>query len=330
MEKVLTISVAAYNVAAYIEQNIESIVASALKDEIEILVVDDGGPDNTLEIAQKYEKQYPDIVYAVHKENGGYGSVQNYSIAKASGKYFKILDGDDWMDTEGLTKLVSFLRDSDADAVVTNYYKGSDPKSLSLFDFSCFCEPSRKISPNEVKTGVIGMWGLTYKTSVLRKSGIKLPEHTLYTDRIYATIPFSYVREMIILDFPVYCYRTGRDGQSVSRDSRIKHMSEYQHVTKILCKHYAAHKGKNQAYILRKTSAAYKVSIRALLLLPATKENYRKLIKYERKIKKISPEVYKYSAKANTRMGVIISFLRLTGYCGYRFIGIIPKKMIDF
>ena len=94
-EKILTISVAAYNVESYIAENLDSILITDVRDEIEVLVVDDGGNDGTLEIARKYEEQYPGIIRAVHKENGGYGSVQNYTMQNASGRFFKILDGDD-------------------------------------------------------------------------------------------------------------------------------------------------------------------------------------------------------------------------------------------
>ena len=330
MDKILTISIAAYNVEPYIRENIESIVASEARDAIEVLIVDDGGKDGTLEIAKKFEEQYPGIVFAVHKENGGYGSVQNYSIAHANGKYFKILDGDDWVDTEGLTKLVAYLKKHDTDVVVTNYYKGSGKDSLKLVSFKKFCTYGKAFDPNQISVGVIGMWALTYRTAVLRASGIVLPEHTLYTDRIYATIPFSYATTMIALDIPVYCYRIGRDGQSVSRESRIKHIDEYLSVTKILCKHYASDKRMHKEYILTKTSAAYKVSIRALLLLPCSRQNYDKLKQYEKEVRSISREVYQKSAKLNTRMGVVITFLRLTGYCGYWLIGKIPKKVIDY
>ena len=113
LNKILTVSIAAYNVEAYIKENLESILASEAREDIEVLVVDDGGKDHTLEIAQTYEKKYPGIVYAVHKENGGYGSVQNYSIQHAAGEYFKILDGDDWVNAEGLTRLVNYLKAHD-------------------------------------------------------------------------------------------------------------------------------------------------------------------------------------------------------------------------
>ena len=329
MSKILTISVAAYNVEAYIKENIESIVAAKVKDDIEIFVVDDGGKDGTYEIAEDYKNLYPGIVHAVHKENGGYGSVQNYSIAHATGKYFKILDGDDWMDTEGLTKLVEYLNASDVDAVVTNYYKGPDKNSLNLFDLSSKCEAYVPFDPNKLQIA-IGMWALTFKTEVLRKSGMMLPEHTLYTDRIYSTIPFTYAKKMVVLDFPVYCYRTGRDGQSVSRASRIKHIDEYLSVTEIICQHYAEDKRAHKEYVLLKASAAYKVSIRALLLLPSTEENIRKLRDYESKVKSIAFDVYRKSSSLKTRMGWVITFLRITGYKGYWMLGKIPKKKIDY
>ena len=329
MSKVLTISVAAYNVEPYIIQNIESILASKVRDAIELLVVDDGGKDGTYEIAKGYEEKYPGIVHAVHKENGGYGSVQNYSIAHATGKYFKILDGDDWMDTEGLTKLVEYLKRSDVDAVVTNYKKGPDKDSLSLFDFSKYCDSRKLFDPNTLQVAV-GMWALVLKTEVLRKTGVVLPEHTLYTDRIYSTVPFSYVEKMVYLDFPVYCYRTGREGQSVSRESRIKHIDEYLSVTETLCKHYAEDNREHKEYVLLKASAAYKVSIRALLLLDANEDNKKKLVDYEKRVKSIAPDVYKKAASLKTRMGWIITFLRMTGYAGYGVLGLVPKGKIDY
>lgn len=328
MSKVLTISVAAYNVEDYIKGNIESIIRSDAGEYIEVLVVDDGGPDGTIEIAREYENKYPGIVHAVHKENGGYGSVQNYSIAHATGKYFKILDGDDWMDSTGLTKLVQYLKTSDVDAAVTNYYKGPDKNHLTEFNFKKE-EANKPIDPNQLNTA-IGMWALTFKTEVLRKSGLKLPEKTLYTDRIYSTIPFSLVKKVVVLDFPVYCYRTGRDGQSVSRESRIKHIDEYLSVTKAVCEHYRDDKRDHKEYILLKSSAVYKVSIRALLLLPANKENLEKLKAYEHEVKSIAPDVYKKSASLSTRMGWVITFLRMTGYKGYGLLGKISKDKIDY
>ena len=91
MTKTLTISIAAYQVGQYIDQCLQSIVHSEAIDEIEVFVVDDGGRDDTLEKAERYRAQFPDSIFLVHKENGGYGSTINYSLAHATGTYFKKL-----------------------------------------------------------------------------------------------------------------------------------------------------------------------------------------------------------------------------------------------
>lgn len=329
MEKLLTISVAAYNVGAYIKENIESIIRSELRDEIEVFIVDDGGKDRTYEIAKEYEKKYPGIIYAIHKDNGGYGSVQNYTIQRASGKYFKILDGDDYVDTKGLTRLIQYLKETDIDVIANSYLKGPDNRHLIKVSIGMSDDISKPVMPNDLQKP-LGMWMLTFKTKILRDAGLNLPEHTLYTDRIYSTIPFSEVNNVIVWDYPVYCYRTGREGQSVSRESRIKHIDEYMRVTEILCRHYADSKEKNKGYLLMKVSAAYKVTIRAMLLLPSNINNYKKLKAYEKRIRTISKSVYDKSASIKTRMGVVLTFLRKTNYWGYWLLSFIPKKIIDY
>ena len=71
--KLLTISIAAYNVERYLEKALTSFLSSStVLDKLEVIIEDDGSTDGTFAIAQKYEKLYPDIFRAIHKENGGY------------------------------------------------------------------------------------------------------------------------------------------------------------------------------------------------------------------------------------------------------------------
>ena len=123
MNKVLTISIAAYNVGSYIRATLDSLIVSEVLDKLEVFIIDDGGKDDTLAIAQEYADKYPDVFFPVHKENGGYGSTVMWSVEHASGKYFKLLDGDDWFTTENLAEYVKRMENSDADAFVSNTAK---------------------------------------------------------------------------------------------------------------------------------------------------------------------------------------------------------------
>jgi glycosyltransferase involved in cell wall biosynthesis len=66
-------------------------------DQVEIIIVDDGSTDRTAEIADQYAEKYPDIVKAVHQENGGHGEAVNSGIRNATGLYFKVVDSDDYL-----------------------------------------------------------------------------------------------------------------------------------------------------------------------------------------------------------------------------------------
>ena len=97
--KLLSIAVPCYNSAAYMEHCIESLLKGG--EEVEIIIVDDGSTkDNTAEIADRYAKQYPSIIKAVHQENGGHGEAVNTGLKNATGLYFKVVDSDDWVDEE--------------------------------------------------------------------------------------------------------------------------------------------------------------------------------------------------------------------------------------
>ncbi|MBP5288410.1 MAG: glycosyltransferase family 2 protein, partial [Clostridia bacterium] len=87
--KILSVSVAAYNMEKLIRQNLDSFVASRYRDEIEVLVIDDGSKDATPEIAREYEEKYPDTVRLIRQPNAGPGSTVNRGLENARGKYFR-------------------------------------------------------------------------------------------------------------------------------------------------------------------------------------------------------------------------------------------------
>ena len=128
MDKILTISVAAYNVEKYIGTLIESVIGSQAAGKIEIIVVDDGSKDKTSDIVKTYCNKC-DSVRLVTKENGGYGSTINRALEIAEGKYFRLLDGDDVVQTENMDEYIQYLEDCDSDIVLTTYVRFSENES---------------------------------------------------------------------------------------------------------------------------------------------------------------------------------------------------------
>ncbi len=108
-KKILSVSIASYNVEKFLDQTLESCLVPEIMDRLEVIIVNDGSKDGTADVAKKYTEKWPDTFILVDKENGGYGSTVNVGIKTATGKYFRLLDGDDWFDKDGLREFIGIL-----------------------------------------------------------------------------------------------------------------------------------------------------------------------------------------------------------------------------
>ncbi|MGT2926488.1 glycosyltransferase family 2 protein [Streptococcus cuniculipharyngis] len=317
MNKTLTISIAAYNVADYIEETLDSLVASQYIDDLEIFVVDDGGQDATLSIAQDYQKKYPTSIIPVHKTNGGYGTTVNYSLEHASGKYFKLLDGDDWVQTEALDQLVKQLKVIDTDLVVTSFLKGPSMPEMETQAYGDYLPPHQELLIAEVANPpILGMWAMCYKTSVLRAAGLKLPERLFYTDQLFCTLPIPFAKTIQYFDYPVYCYRLGRDGQSVSKESRLKNAQMTLDICQQLVTYISEYEDHpNYIYLQRRVASYYASALKTILLSPMSFETIARFKAYDQLIKSLSIKIYT-SVLTEGKTGKIITLARVTNYIG--------------
>lgn len=113
-DKLLTIVVPSYNASKYLDFNLQSFLRLSVPEKLEVIVVDDGSTDDTARIADAYHEKYPEIIKVIHKENGGHGSGINAGLRAATGKYFKVVDADDWVDHEALEMLLDYIASFDA------------------------------------------------------------------------------------------------------------------------------------------------------------------------------------------------------------------------
>lgn len=288
MKKILTVSVAAYNVEKYIEKTLNSIMLSGALDDIEVIVVNDGSKDATAAIVEKFVQKAPESFKLINKDNGGWGSTVNVAIEAATGKYFKLLDGDDWFETENLAEFIERLKNSQSDAVLTDFTKyydsGENPVRIALG------YPTNEVFTSDRITD-IAMHALTVKTEVLQRKGIKLLEHCFYTDLEFFIRSIIATETIIYYPISVYCYRLGRDGQSVSAKSVLKHIDEHEKVMKTVIPLITSSKKLDnlitKASRLAESHVYYLAAIKPSKVVKARIKNYGKFIKND------NPLVYK-------------------------------------
>ena len=324
MEKILTISIAAYNVEKYIEKALSSLLIPSI-DKLEILVQDDGSKDDTYIISKKYEEKYPKSIKVIKKENGGYGSTINSSIKMATGKYFKQLDGDDWYDTDNLELLVKELEKIDVDVIYTPYYKIFEINNkLQIIDNIFQNKKGIYELENVVKDFCgknyksLAMHSLIFSTKLLKENKIKCLEKCFYTDNEFVLYPLIYAKTIYINhDLKIYYYRIGREGQSISLESRRKNYRDILKVSKKsleIIPSVESEKSFLKDYIFEYISIILGSSIlNFLLVLSLSVENLKKIKEFDLYIKDKNIFLYKkMEEKSKT-----IFFLRKSLYFLY-------------
>ena len=244
--KLVTFAIPCYNSQGYMDKCIQSLLPGG--EDVEIIIVNDGSTDGTAEIAERYVEEYPDIVKVVHQENGGHGWAVNTGLAHATGKYFKVVDSDDWVDEDAymevLATLQKFVEDGqEVDMLLTNYVyeKVSENKRRRMI-YSLLFESGKIMTWSEMKRNIKGfsilMHSVTYRTEMLRQCQLKLPKHTFYVDNVFVYEPLPYVKTLYYLNVDFYRYYIGRDGQSVAEQTMIKRLDQQLYVNRRLLDAY--------------------------------------------------------------------------------------------
>lgn len=240
---ILSILIPVYNTEKYIRRCMDSLLVPEVNDDIEVLVVSDGSKDDSVHIVKEYVERYPDTVVLVDKENGGHGSTINVGIEKARGKYFRVLDSDDWFNTTEFVKFVTRLKDEDADLVVCDYRKEHTYNSRSEYFEYKNLEDMKQYDLDQIDVGILAgeyfvMATSTYKTDVLRSSGLKLLEKTFYVDMQYNVVPITKVKTFTYYHLDIYRYFIGRKEQSMNMDNFVRNQEHHKKMIKWLIEYY--------------------------------------------------------------------------------------------
>lgn len=232
-QPILSIIIPAYNVEEYLERCL-----SSLKNEIErieVIVVNDGSTDGTTAIAKKWAKN--NSVAVIDKENGGHGSVINAGLKRATGKYVRILDGDDWLKEETLKSYLDQLEKLDSDIVLTDYETKKAGQD-QLISFNNVTRDKKYTIADiislqkEIDTiNLFSIHTITIKLDCIKKNwGEGLLEKTFYEDQEWVARAICSANTFIYTTIISYQYFLGRDEQSVNKDKMFKHREDHERV----------------------------------------------------------------------------------------------------
>jgi len=242
--KILSIIVPAYNISSHIDRCVPSYTKCKKIDEIEILFINDGSRDDTVEKLMPFVRTYPDSMYILNKENGGHGSVINLGIQKAVGKYFKVVDGDDWIESENLDQLIDDLKKIDADLAVNPYYKESQITGRRTLCGTWKVKKNTLFLFEQLPKDIFGIqlheW--TIKTKILKDNEIRLTEKCYYDDFEYITYPIPFIKTVLFFDYPIYDYLVDQASQSVSDINVFKNSHMNKKIIFDTIEYYLKHK----------------------------------------------------------------------------------------
>lgn len=214
----LSIVIPVYNLAQYIEKCLNSILNQPFKD-YEIICVNDGSTDNSLEVLKKYEGK----IVIIDKENEGSGVARNAGIDRAKGEYILFVDGDDWLEENVLEKMVSKADELTTDILFfggLSYYdnKGQNGGySKNKLPRKYF---NKVVSAKDVKKDIFKFpstpWSKLYRRDFLLKNNIRFQNIKVGQDQLPFFHSMISAGRFAILPENLYCYRKNRQGSAMT------------------------------------------------------------------------------------------------------------------
>ncbi len=239
----VSIIVPIYNSERYLDECLSSLVNQTLKN-IEIICIDDGSTDGTIEILKNFTKKYSRISI-ISRANKGYGATMNEGISVSRGKYIGIVESDDYVEQGMFEYLFRCAEENECDVVKSDYYTFSSYNK----NRQTYC--NTPISPNyygkllnhSVTKNVfhfrMNTWTGIYLTALIRNHNIRYNESpgASYQDNGFWFQTIAYAKRLMFVNKAFYHYRQDNPDSSINSKTKVYCMcDEYAHIEKCLFK----------------------------------------------------------------------------------------------
>lgn len=223
---VLTVAVPTYNMERWLEKNLNTYWDARLVGRLEVICVNNDSTDRSKEIIESFCTKAPEIFRLIDRTVDDYGAAVNDAIVAASGTYFRIVDADDWVNTDELFRFVEELERQQADVILSDYQIVSmidgSVKPVCAGDFGVRYGHIYKTLDMPMRT-LPSIHATTYRTQLLRQQKFTMLNGLYFLDETYVIIPYLHVKSVLYSDCDVYRYQVANPEQSMSPKNRAKH-----------------------------------------------------------------------------------------------------------
>ncbi len=220
-EPKVSVIVPVYNVENYLRECLQSLVDQTLQD-IEILVINDGSPDNSQSIIDEFAAAYPEKIRPFVKENGGLSDARNFGLDRAKGAFIAFVDSDDYVALDMMEKLYNAAMEGDADLVIcdlTKFYPVSKKKikrishpvtshtdyGMSIFENPLILRYASSYACNKL-----------FKREIFTESGLRFPRNQWFEDSAVVYNLLAQAKRIAAVKEELYFYRINRPGAITS------------------------------------------------------------------------------------------------------------------
>lgn len=218
---ILSIIIPIYNVEHYLEKNLKQIFKQIDKID-EVILINDGSSDKSLEICRKYEEMYPFNIKLINKKNEGVAISRNLGLNIATGDYIIWIDGDDWIDDNYITCIKNTIMNTKADIILFDYYKVLEGK----FFIVEYDKKSGYINKNKLMKEIAqdAFFSFLWRTVAKREIyiNIKFPEKVqMMEDFSIYHILFNNAEKFFYIHKPLYYYKINNTSLSHTKEQDI-------------------------------------------------------------------------------------------------------------
>lgn len=216
MKNDISIIVPIYNAEKYIKKCVDSLI-NQTKQEIEIILINDGSTDDTLKILKKYKDKR---IKLFSNKNQGIGKTRNFGISKATAEYIMFCDSDDYYESNMCELMFDVAKKDDLDIVVCDFFKEYDSGKQEPFKVANFENTTLEETPALIRTINLGPWNKIYKSELIKKNNILFEENLKYEDTPFVAKALDCANKIGKIDKYLNHYIVHEQSETTIRDRR--------------------------------------------------------------------------------------------------------------